>query len=109
MKKAMISQPMNGLSDEEIKETREKAIKDLEEQGYEVVDTFFEDFKDPKEDAEEIKHIPVAYLAKSIAKMAEVDAVYFCFGWSGARGCVIEHKIAVEYGIETLYSNKLRL
>ena len=36
-KKAMLSQPMNGKTDEEIIATREKAIKELEVKGYEVV------------------------------------------------------------------------
>ena len=36
MMKAMLSQPMNGKSDEEIVATREKAIKVLEEKGYEI-------------------------------------------------------------------------
>ena len=43
MKKAMLSQPMAGKSDEEIVATREKAIKVLEEKGYEVVNTLFTD------------------------------------------------------------------
>jgi len=36
MKKAMLSQPMAGKTDEEIVSTREKAIKILEEKGYEL-------------------------------------------------------------------------
>lgn len=42
MKKAMLSQPMAGKTDEEIVATREKAIKILEEKGYEVVNTFLQ-------------------------------------------------------------------
>ena len=41
--KAMLSQPMNGKTEEEIKATREKAIAALEEKGYEVVNTLFTD------------------------------------------------------------------
>lgn len=41
--KAMLSQPMAGKSEEEIKVTREKAIKALEAKGYEVVNTLFTD------------------------------------------------------------------
>ena len=37
--KAMLSQPMAGKTDEEIVETREKAIKALKEKGYEIVNT----------------------------------------------------------------------
>jgi hypothetical protein len=43
MKKAMLSQPMGGKTDEEIVETRERAIKVLEAKGYEIVNTLFTD------------------------------------------------------------------
>lgn len=43
MKKAMLSQPMAGKSDQEIRETREHAIRALEEMGYEIVNTLFTD------------------------------------------------------------------
>ena len=43
MKKAMLSQPMAGKTDEEIIEIREKAMKALKEKGYEVVNTLFTD------------------------------------------------------------------
>lgn len=38
----------------------------------------------------------------SIAKMSEVDAVYFCKGWSHARGCKVERQVAENYGYEIL-------
>ena len=37
MKKAMLSQPMNGKTDEEIVATRERAVAALTERGYEIV------------------------------------------------------------------------
>lgn len=40
-KMAMISQPMAGKTDEEIKATREKAIAALKEKGYEIINTLF--------------------------------------------------------------------
>ena len=43
MKKAMLSQPMAGKTDEEIAETRNKAIKTLTERGCEIVNTLFTD------------------------------------------------------------------
>lgn len=43
MKKAMLSQPMAGKTDEEIIATREQAIKILEAKGYEIVNTLFTD------------------------------------------------------------------
>lgn len=43
MMKAMLSQPMAGKTDEEIRGTRDKAIKALKEKGYEIVNTLFTD------------------------------------------------------------------
>ena len=43
MKKAMLSQPMAGKTEEEIIATREKAIKTLEERGYTIINTLFTD------------------------------------------------------------------
>ena len=42
-KRAMISQPMAGKTDEEIAETRDKAHAKLREMGYEFVNTLFTD------------------------------------------------------------------
>lgn len=39
--KAMLSQPMAGKTEEEIKATREKAIAALKDMGYEIVNTLF--------------------------------------------------------------------
>ena len=43
MKKAMLSQPMAGKTDEEIVATRERAIKALTERGFEIINTLFTD------------------------------------------------------------------
>lgn len=101
MKKVMISQPMNGLSDDEIEKVKLEAAKELSKEGYEVVNTFFNGSEEC-EWAGKQKNIPVACLSMSIAKMSEVDAVYFCKGWSKARGCRIEHEVAEKYGYEIL-------
>lgn len=42
-KRAMISQPMAGKTDEEIAEARDKARAKLNEMGYEFVNTLFTD------------------------------------------------------------------
>ena len=41
--RAMISQPMAEKTDEEIVNTREKAVEYLRDRGYEVVNTLFTD------------------------------------------------------------------
>lgn len=105
MKKAMLSQPMAGKTNEEIVATREKAISVLKEKGYEVVNTLFTDEWHSKEAMTErgVVQIPLCFLAKSLENMSLCHAVYFCKGWENARGCRIEHEAAVAYGLEILY------
>lgn len=104
-KKAMISQPMNGKSEEEIAATREEAIKYLESKGYEVVNTLFTDeWYSEKSMAERgVINRPLCFLAKSLENMTLCDAVYFCEGWGDARGCKIEHEVASRYGVKIIY------
>lgn len=103
-KKAMLSQPMAGKTDEEIIATREKAIKFLEENGYEVVNTLFTDewYSTENMEARGVVQIPLCFLAKSLENMSLCHAVYFCEGWENARGCRIEHSAAFAYGLEIM-------
>ena len=105
MKKAMLSQPMAGKTNEEIVATREKAIRVLEEKGYRIVNTLFTDEWYSKEKMAErgVVQIPLCFLAKALENMSQCHAVYFCKGWEDARGCRIEHEAAVAYGLEILY------
>ena len=105
MKKAMLSQPMGGKTDEEIVETRERAIKVLEAKGYEVVNTLFTDEWYSHENMEKrsVVQIPLCFLAKSLENMSMCPTVYFCKGWENARGCKIEHEAAVAYGLDIIY------
>jgi len=88
--KIMISQPMKGKTEEQIRSERAELVKKLEEKGHEVVDTIFAE-ETPEGDAR------LYYLAKSIEAISKVDAVVFMPGWEKARGCQIEHEIAVKY------------
>ena len=108
MKTVMLSQPMAGKSDEEIKTTREKAAKALEAKGFNVLNTFFTNEWHSKEKMEErgVVQIPVSFLAKSLESMSLCHAVYFCKGWESARGCRIEHEVAKAYGLEIIYEEE---
>ena len=107
MKRAMLSQPMAGKTDDEIKETREKAIKTLENKGYEIVNTLFTDECYSKEKMAErgVVQIPLCFLAKSLENMSLCHAAYFCKGWENARGCRIEHEAAKAYGLDIIYED----
>ena len=87
--KIMISQPMNGKTEKQIKDERKNLIKELEEEGHTVLETVFDDF--------DCYASPIAYLARSIEVLDKADAVVFMKGWENARGCIIEHEIATKY------------
>lgn len=100
MKKLFISQPMRGFSDEEILKAREeiklRAEKEIGE-PVELIDSFIEEYP-----GEINKSVPVWYLGKSIQFLSQADVAYFGGDWENARGCKIEHEIAVQYGIDRI-------
>ncbi len=100
---AMISMPMNGLSEEEVAQKYLQVKEYLESLGYAVVNTLFDQVSDSDLAAVGIANAPVWYLAKSLHQMSRCDTVYFCKGWRAARGCKIEHEVAKQYGITMLY------
>ena len=100
MKKIFISQPMRGLTDEEIIKAREEILIKAEKkigEPVELIDSFIEDYP-----GEINKHIPVYYLGKSIDFLSQADIAYFGGDWRNARGCKIEHEVAEQYGIEII-------
>ena len=95
--KVMISLPMNGRKNDEIKER----IKELKEKfaklHIDVVDSFITD------EIEGSNYPGVYYLGRTLTQfMHNVDAVYFDDGWEKARGCRIENAVCQEYGIKIL-------
>ena len=96
MKKAIISQPMKGKTEKQIREEREPAIQYLKGKGYRVIDTVFPEISNEG-------NVPLKYLAKSLEFIADADMVYFMKGWDSARGCCIEHDACCQYGIETQF------
>lgn len=92
--KMMISQPMRGKTNEQIRAERAELILKLEAEGYEVIDTVL--------DISENKS-PLFYLSKSIELLDKADAVVFMSGWQQARGCRIEEICAKEYGKFLMY------
>lgn len=94
-KLAMISQPMNGLTDEEIEETHKKARGHLERLGYTVAETYTSNAE---------KENPIYCLSLALETMAQCEVVYFCEGWEDYRGCRIEHEVAEAYDLGIIYA-----
>ena len=107
MKKVMISQPMNGFTDEQIVETRNRFLEFAKRENLEVVNTYFTDEWYSKDSMTErgVVQIPICFLAKSIENMSLCHIAYFAKGWENARGCKIEHEIAKQYGLEIIYED----
>ena len=77
--KVMISQPMNGRTEEQISAERKKIIERFNKMHIEVVNTLF------TEEAPKNCNIAVYYLGKSISAMKDIDAIYMCDKWREAR------------------------
>lgn len=98
MKRIFISQPMKGLTDEEILKAREQAIYEVKKtinEDVEIIDSFFQ--------SAPVDAKPLWFLGKSLELLSTADIVIFIGDWDKFRGCKIEHTCAVEYGIERFY------
>lgn len=96
--KVMISQPMNGIPDSEVRRIQNELKERFAKYHIEVVDSFLTEEVDTN-----LRNKVVFYLGRTIQKfLSDVDAVYFVNGWQRARGCKIERQICEEYGIMIL-------
>lgn len=97
-KTVFVSLPMIGKTAKEIYDRQNEAIAKLEElypeETFEILDTFIEEGPDEK-----VKYGGAWFLGTSIFLMSYADLVYFVKGWDDARGCIMEHNVAVAYGI----------
>ena len=104
-KRAMICQPMNGISDGEIRQVRDRAVAWLQKNGFTVENSLLsgEEYSKDALEKQGVKNIRIYYLGKSIEAMSRCDTAYFCKGWNKASGCQSEHFVAKTYGLKVLY------
>ena len=105
--KVFISQPMSGLTDEEIAVVRDQAIEEIKKIYY-----FFEERGELEivsatyiRDGEVIPENPsrIWYLGRAIQMMDGVTVIYMCKGWENSKGCKVEHLVATEHEILIYY------
>lgn len=96
---------MSGLTEEEVMETRNKAIAHLKSvygDNIEVIENYYHE--NAPADASRIWH-----LGESIKMLEKADMVYFCDDSKDSNGCIIERTICELYNIPiydaTLHSN----
>ena len=106
-KKIMVSQPINGFTEEQIVETRNRFLQFAKKENLEVVNTYFQDewYSKDAMAGRGVVQIPLCFLAKSIENMSLCHKAYFAKGWENARGCKIEHEVALQYGLEIIYES----
>lgn len=94
--KVFISQPMKGLTNEEIEAKRTQLIAKVmhDYPNAEILDSFFKDAP--------VEAKPLWFLGKSLELLSTADLAVFAKGYENARGCSIEHYCAIQYGIETI-------
>ena len=94
MKRLFVSQPMRGLTDDEIVAERNRIILKAQEALGEAVAPMRGNYYPPENEA-----MAARCLGDSIAAMAEADVAVFGKGWENARGCRIMHQVCMDYGI----------
>ena len=96
---------MNGLTEEQIINAQNKFLEYAKKENFEVVNTYFQNewYSNESMSSRGVIQIPLCFLAKSLEYMSECSTVYFAKGWENARGCKIEHEVALQYGLEIVY------
>ena len=96
MKRVFISIPMRDKTGKQIKEDLEKVKRKVIDRfdDVEFIDNYF---------PEDQQGSPVMMLGKSIMLMSDADLIFFADGWESARGCRIEHEVAMAYEKEVAY------
>ena len=105
IKRLFISQPMSGLSDETILETRKKAVEYISSVYPDNEIVVIDSFK-PQGETEYNAVSAVNLLGQALSNMAGAEIIYFVPGWKESRGCQIENEVArrwlEEVGVELI-------
>ena len=111
-KNIFISQPMTGRSEEEILATRQKEIEKIhrffDADGVEIniIDSYIDDVtrKYFEEHITDGINWDIYWLSQSLQRLALADTIWLCEGWEYSKGCNIELKCAIQYGLNIVYS-----
>ena len=93
IKKLFISQPMKGLTNEEIVEARKKATEYISS-VYPDNDIIVIDSYKPQASTDYNAVSAVNLLGNAISMMASANIIYFAPGWKDSKGCQIENEVA---------------
>ena len=103
-----ISQPMTGKSEEEILATRQKAIDKIHQlaskdgEQVNIIDSYIDDATRNEFQGRlgDVINWDIYWLSQSLQKLALADTIWLCDGWEHSKGCSIELKCAMQYGLD---------
>ena len=95
----VISQPMRGMSPEQVAEARKKAEKDVVSMGFKPYENVYDASFSDRTVPEGCKHPGILAMAGAMERLSQADALYLAPGWSSARGCRIEYEVALSFGM----------
>lgn len=107
--KVFISQPMRGLTLDEVKYNREQAIMNISnmtlagKDGKAVDDEDLLFFDNIQEDLDPEITTSLDYLGNDVKMLGHADLVYFVSGWEKSRGCNIEYQICKDWDIPMIF------
>ncbi|MEY4260212.1 MAG: hypothetical protein RL656_1185 [Bacteroidota bacterium] len=96
---------MNGLTEKQITNAQNKFLEYAKKENLKPLNTFFQDewYSNESMSSRGVLQTPLFFLAKSLEYMSKCTTVYFAKGWENARGCKIEHEVALQYGLDIIY------
>ena len=100
--KIMLSSPMNGKTKTEIDNERSEMANllfDYYDDNCEIMSTVIENHNEKS---------ALECFSESILFMSMADVLAMGFGWENARGCSLEHDIALAYDVPVVYLNKIK-
>ena len=108
--RVFISQPMNGLTDEEIEANKQEAIEDIK-RLYHFFDKNGELYIVSTTEQRKHEVFPknasrLWWLGRAIQMLEDVDVIFMCKGWENASGCKVEKFVATEYNISIHYQGE---
>ena len=113
--KIFISQPMTGLSEEDILKNRQAEIEAIhawleDSESIEIINNYV-NLKYRNECESTFSHVvnwDIYWLSESLRKLSLSDVLWLGKGWEYSRGCKIEEMCAREYGIPIIKSPRER-
>jgi len=105
--KVYISQPMRGLSDEQIRKDREEVVEWVKAHwdDVEILETYHPEWA---EAASKHNDRRIYFLGQSITMMSDADMVVMLNDYNFYDGCICEEKVAGQYRIRLEYYHTMR-